>query len=181
CLEALSDLTVLILMPTNYDPAITQNAPLQLLAQVAVDVLGPSVSQGLGSLSSADHITQIISPSHHTLHFPVHIDCTSSTVPKPLRDFSASNSPQSFKSSGRKKHQTEANGPTRKSARTQFKARADIKVRRRECLIRALKICTLDNSPVNDQQYAVLRTVYDEITMYPSEAWMVLIALVIYR
>jgi len=48
-------------------------------------------------------------------------------------------------------------------------------------MTRALKINTLDNSPVNNQQYAVLCMVYNEITMYPSEAWMVVIALVIHR
>lgn len=46
---------------------------------------------------------------------------------------------------------------------------------------RALRIKSLENSPVNDRQLHVLRMVYDEITMYPSEAWMVLIAIVINR
>jgi hypothetical protein len=60
-------------------------------------------------------------------------------------------------------------------------AKADLKARRRECMERALRIKSLENSPVNDRQLHVLRMVYDEITMYPSEAWMVLIAIIINR
>jgi len=46
---------------------------------------------------------------------------------------------------------------------------------------KASRIKSLDNSPVNERQLLVLRMVYDEITMYPSESWMVLIAIVIHR
>lgn len=44
-----------------------------------------------------------------------------------------------------------------------------------------MKIRSLDNSPVNSRQFIVLRMVYDEITMYPSESWMVLMAIIIRR
>jgi len=39
----------------------------------------------------------------------------------------------------------------------------------------------LDNSPANEHQLLVLRMVFDEITMYPCESWMVLIAIIIRR
>jgi hypothetical protein len=62
-----------------------------------------------------------------------------------------------------------------------IKAKEETLARRRERLERATKIRSLDNSPVNDEQLTVLRMVYDEITMYPSESWMVLIAIIIRR
>ncbi len=61
------------------------------------------------------------------------------------------------------------------------KAKEETLARRKERLERATKIRSLDNSPVNDEQLTVLRMVYDEITMYPSESWMVLIAIIIRR
>ncbi|TFK36873.1 hypothetical protein BDQ12DRAFT_686014 [Crucibulum laeve] len=56
-----------------------------------------------------------------------------------------------------------------------------IKKKREELLDKAKKIKSLDNSPVNDRQFLVLRMVYDQITMYPSEAWIVLVAIIINR
>jgi hypothetical protein len=56
-----------------------------------------------------------------------------------------------------------------------------MKKKRQELLEKAVKIKSLDNSPVNERQLLVLRMVYDEITMYPCESWMVLLAIVINR
>jgi len=56
-----------------------------------------------------------------------------------------------------------------------------MKQKRKQLLDKATKIRSLDNSPVNDRQLLVLRMVYDEITMYPCESWMVLIAIIINR
>lgn len=56
-----------------------------------------------------------------------------------------------------------------------------MKKKRQELLDKAVKIKSLDNSPVNERQLLVLRMVYDEITMYPCESWMVLLAIVINR
>jgi hypothetical protein len=56
-----------------------------------------------------------------------------------------------------------------------------MKMQRKELLEKATKIKSLDNSPVNERQLLVLRMVYDEITMYPCESWMVIIAIVIQR
>ncbi|KAJ7225686.1 hypothetical protein GGX14DRAFT_640325 [Mycena pura] len=57
----------------------------------------------------------------------------------------------------------------------------ELKTRRKELLARACAIESLENSPVNAQQLFVLRTVYDEITMYPIEPWLVLMAIVLHR
>jgi len=56
-----------------------------------------------------------------------------------------------------------------------------MKVKRQELLQKATKIKSLDNSPANEHQLLVLRMVFDEITMYPCESWMVLIAIIIRR
>jgi len=70
-------------------------------------------------------------------------------------------------------------GRTRKSAEVHLKMQ--MKTKRQELLQKATKIKSLDNSPANEHQLLVLRMVFDEITMYPSESWMVLIAIIIRR
>jgi len=60
-------------------------------------------------------------------------------------------------------------------------ARAAKEPRRKEVLARALLIKTVENSPVNEQQLRVLRMVYDEITKYPKDHWIAIIAVVIHR
>jgi len=70
---------------------------------------------------------------------------------------------------------------TRKTTESHLKNRMQMKKRRKELLEKATKIKSLDNSPVNERQLLVLRMVYDEITMYPCESWMVLIAIIIHR
>ncbi|KAJ6627090.1 hypothetical protein B0H10DRAFT_418287 [Mycena sp. CBHHK59/15] len=59
-----------------------------------------------------------------------------------------------------------------------IKPKLELKARREELLDRACGIRSLENSPVNEHQLIVLRTVYDEITMYPSEPWLALIAVI---
>ncbi|KAJ7169719.1 hypothetical protein C8R46DRAFT_1089764 [Mycena filopes] len=68
-----------------------------------------------------------------------------------------------------------------KPSRLSLKHKPELKVRRRELLERATEIKSLENSPVNEQQLFVLRTVFSEITMYPSEPWLVLMAIVLHR
>jgi hypothetical protein len=63
----------------------------------------------------------------------------------------------------------------------QAKYKQQMQAKRRLFMERAMRIKSLDNSPVNDHQLHVLRMVYDQITMYPPESWMVLIAIVIRR
>jgi len=72
-------------------------------------------------------------------------------------------------------------GRTRKSTEVNLKSRMQMKLKRQELLQKATKIKSLDNSPANEHQLLVLRMVFDEITMYPCESWIVLIAIIIRR
>lgn len=69
----------------------------------------------------------------------------------------------------------------RKNTELTLRTRMQMKARRKELMEKAIKIKSLDNSPVNERQLLVLRMVYDEITMYPCESWMVLVAIIIHR
>jgi len=77
--------------------------------------------------------------------------------------------------------QNKASRRTRKTTNSHMQGRMQMKKKRQELLDKAAKIKSLDNSPVNERQLLVLRMVYDEITMYPCESWMVLLAIVINR
>ncbi|KAJ6574944.1 hypothetical protein B0H19DRAFT_1126487 [Mycena capillaripes] len=68
-----------------------------------------------------------------------------------------------------------------KTSRIHTKPKPELKLRRKELMDRACGINTLSNSPANDCQLFVLRTVFDEITMYPTEPWLVLMAVVLHR
>ncbi|KAF8078782.1 hypothetical protein FPV67DRAFT_78372 [Lyophyllum atratum] len=161
----------------------TANNPLHFLAQVALDTDRILATAGPDSANLTDHHSKTRPPSRN-LHTNLHVECRqtaiSCTAPKPLRRSGTSNSLHSSDSPV-ESNCSKSRKRIRKSSRVLQKARADIKAKRREYMTRALKINTLDNSPVNNQQYAVLCMVYNEVTMYPTEAWMVLIALVIHR
>lgn len=70
---------------------------------------------------------------------------------------------------------------TQRSLRFQRTIKGELRARQKENLARAMRIKSLENSPVNDRQLRVLRMVYDEITMYPSEPWMALLAIALHR
>lgn len=70
---------------------------------------------------------------------------------------------------------------TQRSLRLQRTIKGELRARQKENLARAMRIKSLENSPVNDRQLRVLRMVYDEITMYPSEPWMALLAIALHR
>ncbi|GLB35991.1 putative homeodomain containing protein [Lyophyllum shimeji] len=156
--------------------------PLRFLAQVALDP-EKVLSNGIDSTFFGNWLLKTVPPSRN-LPPNLHIECghssASCTSPTPLKRSSSSNGIHTSESP-LKSNFSKSTKHLRKSARVLQKTRADIKAKRREYMTSALKIKTLDNSPVNNQQYAILRMVYDEITMYPSEAWMVLIAIVIHR
>jgi hypothetical protein len=94
-------------------------------------------------------------------------------------------------------HQLRPRMKAHKVSRLHVKPKLELRARRKELLDRAGGIKSLDNSPVNEQQLCVLRTVYDEvtnmfiaktrantsfqITMYPSEPWLVLMAIILNR
>ncbi|KAJ7102097.1 hypothetical protein B0H15DRAFT_813174 [Mycena belliarum] len=67
------------------------------------------------------------------------------------------------------------------SSRLHLKPKQELKIRRKELMDRACAIKSLENSPVNEQQLVVLKTIYNEITMYPPEPWLVLMACVLHR
>jgi hypothetical protein len=73
--------------------------------------------------------------------------------------------------------------PKKKTTKAELdiKTRVQMRARRKELLDKAKKIKSLENSPVNERQLSVLRMIYDEITMYPCESWMVLVAIIIHR
>ncbi|KAF5375054.1 hypothetical protein D9758_000451 [Tetrapyrgos nigripes] len=68
-----------------------------------------------------------------------------------------------------------------KISAAQKSAKAAKEPRRRELYSRSLQIKSTENSPVNDRQLRVLRMVYDEITKYPKDHWIALIAVIINR
>lgn len=70
---------------------------------------------------------------------------------------------------------------TQRSMRLQRAIKGGLQARQKESLARAKRIKSLENSPVNDRQLRVLRMVYDEITMYPTEAWIALLAIALHR
>ncbi|KAJ7630773.1 hypothetical protein FB45DRAFT_916524 [Roridomyces roridus] len=74
-----------------------------------------------------------------------------------------------------------AHKPLKGSRVTVKKSKPELNARRKELLDRAYGIKSLENSPVNEQQLFVLRTVYNEITMYPTEPWLALMAVVLHR
>lgn len=165
---------------------VTIQTPLHLLAHVALDL--PEKYNGAGTplqdfSQQTGPATYPIPPSPtQSLHIPCGYPAFTYDDPRPLRRSSTSNSLHADSSSSSSSHVVRISKKrTRKTTRPLQTAKADLKARRRECMERALRIKSLENSPVNDRQLHVLRMVYDEITMYPSEAWMVLIAIVINR
>ncbi|KAF9457343.1 hypothetical protein BDZ94DRAFT_1175763 [Collybia nuda] len=70
---------------------------------------------------------------------------------------------------------------THRSLRIHRNIKGELRARQKENLAFAMRIKSLENSPVNDRQLCVLRMVYDEITMYPSESWIALLAIALHR
>jgi hypothetical protein len=163
----------------------TTRSPLHLLAHVALDLSEKSNGAGTPLQTVSEQTvpsTSLGSPPTRSLHIPCGNSTSAPNEPKPLRRSSTSNSLHADSSSSTSSRTAKASKKhTQKATRSLQTAKANLKARRRECMERALRIKSLENSPVNDRQLHVLRMVYDEITMYPSEAWMVLIAIVINR
>jgi hypothetical protein len=187
-------------MTSTPSPFITMNkrGPLHFLAYVALDAQTPDDCPSNPS-PSATGIQNTPRLSYETPPYTfssspgqcvpsLHISCgrppsDAGSEPTPLiRSTSTSSTLPSESAPVQSRH----NMKTRKKCSTRDspihgRAKEETLARRRERLERATKIRSLDNSPVNDEQLTVLRMVYDEITMYPSESWMVLIAIIIRR
>lgn len=165
-------------------------SPLHVLARVACDnvvhhspISSPSPGPDDCSVGSSSRSWRCSSvsisdvPNFHHLCFRDDDSPSPDSPPQPLRHSKAANhagpSTPSPRRKTSKKHSPHA------MAQITYKQKA--RVRRDECMGRAMRIKSLDNSPVNDHQLHVLRMVYDQITMYPPESWMVIIAIVIRR
>ena len=140
------------------------------------------VTAGPSSSFSSSHPMTVISPPPRTFT-NLHIPCERSSSftppqPKALNRSSTSNSFSNPSTSHHSSHKKKARKNIRRATRSQTKAK---EARRRELKERAINIYSVENSPVNEQQLLVLRMVYDEITPYPSDAWMVLLAITIRR
>jgi len=170
-----------------------QQGPLHFLAHVicATDTTSTSSrnTTPMSSSSSPDLPCCHISSPPRTpfqgvasLHIPCKkIEAISDTEKKPLKRSNSSNQISHVDTHFVPFIRHKLGGRTRKSAEVNLKSRMQMKVRRQELLQRATKIKSLDNSPANEHQLLVLRMVFDEITMYPCESWMVLIAIIIRR
>ena len=148
--------------------ANTFSNPLYLLAQAASERKPASrPSSPLSeSRKSSWSATTFSSETPHTVSSP----------PRSLRPLARSN---------RKEHnfvpyvvRTKKKGH---KSEMDMRTRLQMKTRRKDLMDKASKIKSLDNSPVNERQLSVLRMIFDQITMYPCESWMVLVAIVIHR
>ncbi len=113
----------------------------------------------------------------------------SSRTPPPAEESissaSASSSSASSSSSGASRRMTRSSGKKARTSSTQsgveLNKKFELRQKRTHILEKAKKINSLDNSPANDRQLHVLRMVYEEITMYPSEPWIAILAIIIHR
>jgi hypothetical protein len=172
--------------------------PLRFLADVSCDyhervcpphAMSPSSELSAGSSSPSSSVrsvssaptstdmNDVASPHNSPTKSP---DSTHETRHRTLRN-ATTRYPSSGSASVPFISQNKASRRTRKTTNSHLNGRMQMKKKRQELLEKAVKIKSLDNSPVNERQLLVLRMVYDEITMYPCESWMVLLAIVINR
>lgn len=139
-----------------------------------------NVSNTLLDVKPVSHTATDILPKH-----PV-----SSPTPPPPEDsissVSASSSSSSSSSSGTYGRTTRSSSkkksrPSSSRSSIELNKKAELQQKRKNIVEKAKKINSLDNSPANDRQLHVLRMVYEEITMYPSEPWIATLAIIIQR
>ncbi|KIK07464.1 hypothetical protein K443DRAFT_673378 [Laccaria amethystina LaAM-08-1] len=156
------------------------HGPLHFLADVAIRTMpcpARNYTSQTDSAAGPSNRYSVSSPTVASLHISCGKDASGLSSPEPI-PLKRSNSSNRFDTETRssirrkKNHKASSHSP---------KARLQLKNRRKELMEKAMKIRSLDNSPVNSRQFIVLRMVYDEITMYPSESWMVLMAIIIRR
>lgn len=169
----------------------TPPSPLHFLANVVSSIesaatFSPSSSHRSSSPSSSRSLSS--APTSTFLHdvASLHIPCKSPETPRDSTHRALKHSNYSINMSQPDPSfvpfiRQKSGRRTRKTTELHLKGRQQMKMRRKELLEKAIKIKSLDNSPVNERQLLVLRMVYDEITMYPCESWMVLIAIIINR
>lgn len=169
-----------------------QQGPLHFLAHVICATDSTSTpsrnSTPMSSSSSLDLPCHVPSSSRTPaqgvaiLHIPCkNTEAISDTEKRPLKRSNSSNQISNVDTHFVPFIRHKLRGRSRKSAEINLKSRTQMKIKRQELLQKATKIKSLDNSPANEHQLLVLRMVFDEITMYPCESWMVLIAIIIRR
>ena len=167
----INDINLLTTMSAN----TSSRNPLYLLAQVASEATPASrySSPSLESLDSPCSASSSCSETYISFTERPHIPCT---VSRSLR-------PPIPSTRAEPNFVPYIVRPKRRSRKTELdiKTRLQMKARRKELMDKANRIKSLENSPVNDRQLSVLRMIYDEITMYPCESWMVLVAIIISR
>lgn len=155
--------------------ANTSQNPLYLLAQVASQAK-PASRSSFSSSESSYTLSSASSSSSITFTERLPRSCVSpSPSLRPLAGFNMTRAEPNFV--------PYIVRPKKKSRKTalDMKTRMQMKTKRKELMEKANKIKSLDNSPVNERQLSVLRMIYDEITMYPCESWMVLVAIIVHR
>ncbi|KXN85681.1 hypothetical protein AN958_10864 [Leucoagaricus sp. SymC.cos] len=85
------------------------------------------------------------------------------------------------RSSGKNDRDRKARSVSSQQSGIELTRKLELRSKRNQMIDKARKISSLDNSPANDRQLQVLRMVYDEITMYPSEPWIAILAIIIHR
>ncbi|PPQ62963.1 hypothetical protein CVT24_006069 [Panaeolus cyanescens] len=161
----------------------TQSGPLLLLANVVSMQSDDNYSNDSDSPSTRSSSLPPCLPDIASLHIPCANPVeVSESEASPLKHL---NSPDNIARSDSHfvpfiRHHS-SRRRTRRNNDIHIKAKIHLAARRKELLDKATKIKSLDNSPVNERQLMVLRMVYDEITMYPCESWMVLLAIIIHR
>ena len=157
--------------PTNFDLECTNN-PLQSLALLVLDQsrvsstapINPNNSYGCSSTRDLAAKPTVTTDLIHN-----HSQCSKSSN-RVL--------PSSFIScQSTLKH---CDNTRQRTTRQHLKSIAQ-EAKRKEMIVKASRIMTVDNSPVNPRQYALLRMIYDNITRRPMQHWAVLIAIVIHR
>lgn len=123
-------------------------------------------------------------PTQQALSPPSTVGEFSSSAPSSSSSSSSSSPPPPSIGSPTRPARTTRSGRKKTKSNTaghELQLKLQQRKKRKELHDKAELIKSLDNSPVNDRQLLVLRMVYDEITMYPIEPWIVLLAIIIRR
>ncbi|KAF9270058.1 hypothetical protein L218DRAFT_952256 [Marasmius fiardii PR-910] len=169
--------------PPSPTSSISANDPLSFLAGIAVESKSISISSSSIRNSTSPSPTRCSKrlsrrktsiTSRHVIGSPRPSTASSSFDDSVGHDNDLS-CPNTTRSPRKACHKSS------KPTTSQKCAKAAIQPHRQEIMNRALRIKTVENSPANPRQLRVLRMVYDEITNYPKEHWMALIAIVIHR
>ncbi|KAG7099039.1 hypothetical protein E1B28_000919 [Marasmius oreades] len=169
------------LSPSPPLSSISANDPLQFLAGIAIGSNSISNPKRTSTSPSPTRCSKRLSQRKTAITYG-HL----SGSPRPLSSASSSfddsvGRDSSLSCPNNTKTPRKACHKSSKPTSLQKCAKAAIQPHRQEIMNRALRIKTVENSPANPRQLRVLRMVYDEITNYPKEHWMALIAIVIHR